>query len=79
MAIDRNCKNSLFPPLPNPSAIFDGIDTAALLNWSLNPKSLAKLTWLEAFYISTVKLLAFCQTNISSILSILLIFIVFST
>ena len=47
-AIDKNWRNSLFPPLPNPSAIFEGIETAALLIWSLNPKSFAKLPWLEA-------------------------------
>ena len=37
MEISKNLINSLVDDLPAPSAILDGIETAALLNWEVNP------------------------------------------
>jgi hypothetical protein len=42
--INKYLINSIDVYLSNPSAIFAIIDTQALLNWSLNPKSLLNIS-----------------------------------
>ena len=37
-AMVMNLESSRSPPLPHPSAIFEGTEAAARLNWAVNPK-----------------------------------------
>ena len=49
MAISKNLEKFLLELLEDPSAIFDGIDTDALLNWDVIPNfsSLGKVAVIQ--------------------------------
>ena len=65
-AIDKKLVNSLSDLLSNPSAIFDIIETDALLIWEVNPYNSSLGNLLVKLYILFVNLRASFQTGNSS-------------
>jgi len=61
LAIYKKCKNSFVDALVYPSAILEGIETAALCIWEARPNFSDEGRLLESKYIFSTKSIAFCQ------------------
>src|SRR6267378_1180016 len=66
LAIYRYRMNSAIVSRSFPSAIFEAMETAALLIWSLRPKSFPNSPLFEITYNSTASDFALCQHSKSS-------------